>query len=611
MYQAPLTPKFSRLIFIAAAVGALAAGCGGSSPSSPRNSNGGPQAEEPGGGGSSTGGFSGGGLPQGPPGGGGRSGTGGSTGFGSGGSGGAGGSGSVPSPVPPFGGSADAGAAPSGPDAGAGAMGNTNIALGGSQDFGYFRALLNANKVPEPKDFEAAGFFAEHHTPLPTPVCGERVCLQTMLAVMGNLSTGQSCTMLQIGLNSPLVADPNNRPPLSLALSIDVSGSMNQGGKIDFVRAGLEKLIDGMRDTDKVAIITYSDAVTNLFPLAEVGLQRARLREIVRGLQAVGGTNLHDGLKAAFQEVLRNLNSDRQNRVILLSDGQPTVGITGTDAILAMSKSFNSEGVGLTTIGLGTDFNAPLMRGLAQQGDGNFYFLENSAAVSEVFTDELSYFTVPVAFDLKVKMTTGTHYNFGRAYGSPFWKDSATGGGLEVPSVFLAHRKSHADQTPAGGRRGGGSALLIELMPKRDTDDGSGLSSADVSTVEFSFREPGTNRIITKEIIVNYPDAPWRTRETGFFQSADLRIVQKSFVVMNMYIGIEDASRAFHTGDRRPILGNLTRLVAAVVDYNEEIQDKDVEADLVLLRQFMDVLRRNGVVDPNQPMIPRNPWPAD
>ena len=66
--------------------------------------------------------------------------------------------------------------------------------------------------------------------------------------------------MLQLGLNSPLVADPTKRPPLTLAISVDVSGSMNAGGKIDFVRAGLEKLVDGMRDIDKLALITYSDS---------------------------------------------------------------------------------------------------------------------------------------------------------------------------------------------------------------------------------------------------------------------------------------------------------------------------------------------------------------
>ena len=178
--------------------------------------------------------------------------------------------------------------------------------------------------------------------------------------------------------------------------------------------------------------------------------------------------------------------------------------------------------------------------------------------------------------------------------------------------MFLAHRKSHADQTPQGGRRGGGSALLVELMPKRSIDDGSGLQTADVATVKVSFREPGTNQTVTDEVVVNYPNAPWDMPERGFFQSPDVPVVQKSFVMMNIYTAIEDASRNFYIGDRRMILANLKRLREAVVDYNEEIADQDIVADIALLDELMRVLRANGVTDPAEIPPPRpNPWPAD
>jgi Ca-activated chloride channel homolog len=428
--------------------------------------------------------------------------------------------------------------------------------------------------------------------------------------VMSNMATGRSCTMLQLGLNSTLVADPSMRPPLNLVIAVDVSGSMNVNGKIEFVRAGLEQLVDGLRDIDKLAIITYSDRATLVQPLTEVSLRRAELRALVRGLVATGATALHDGLKAAYEEAFRGRDSGRQNRVLLLSDGQPTIGITSTPEILNMSRGYNSEGMGLTTIGVGSDFNPELMRQLAQQADGNFYFLENAGAVKEVFGQELSYFTVPVAFDLKLSLEAGAQYNFGRAYGSSFWKDlGIVGGGLDVPSVFLAHRKSDTDQTPEGGRRGGGSALLVELMPKRDADDGSGVTTADVATVNVQFREPGTNRIVTDKVIINYPAPPWQTPERGFWTS-DLPIVQKSFVMLNIYVGIEEAVRAFHTGDRRNIIGNLRRLRAAVADYNEEVNDQDIAADLKLLDDLIAVMLRNGVIDPAAP-VPANPWPAD
>jgi Ca-activated chloride channel family protein len=485
------------------------------------------------------------------------------------------------------------------------------VSLSGSQDFGYFRRLLDAGQVPQLADFDAPGFIAEHHTALPAPACGERICLQTLLGVMTSLSARANCTMLQLGLNSPIEATPGNRPPLNLSVVVDVSGSMATAGKIDFVRSGLGLLIDGLRDTDKLAIVTYSSGVSVPFPMEEIALGRARARGVAQGLVAEGSTNLHGGLEQGYRQAALGYDSGRQNRVILLSDGQPTAGITDQPSIIAMSRAHNSDGIGLTTIGLGTDFNAGLMRDLALQADGNFYFLEDSSAVSEVFTEELSYFTVPVAFDLRLTLTAGSAYLFGRAYGSPFWTDTAAGGQLEIPSVFLAHRDSASDQTPQGGRRGGGSALLVELMPRALADDGSGVKSAEVAEVELSFREPGTNRTVTETAVVDYPYSPWVTPATGHFQGRDLAVVQKSFVMLNIYMGIERACRAFHERNDAPgALAGLRRLIAAVDDYNEEVRDADITADRALLAQLVSVMERNGTERVDEP-APVNPWPAD
>lgn len=516
--------------------------------------------------------------------------------------GGSGGSGSVNAAVSGGTGTTGSGSPP---------QGNTNVALGGSQDFGYARALLDSGQVPTLEDFDAAGFFAEHHTALPEPLCGERICLQPMLAVMGNLMNGNNCTMLQLGLNSPIVADPENRPPLNLTVVVDVSGSMATENKIEFVRDGLELLIDGMRDGDKFGLVTYSDAAEVRFAMDAVELNRAAVRTQVEQLVADGATNLYDGLELGYQEAQNNYEVARQNRVIVLSDGEPTSGITDSASILEMSKAYNSDGIGLTSIGLGTSFNAALMRDLSLQADGNFYFLEDSGAVSEVFTEELSYFTVPVALNLELTLTAGDAYDFGAAHGTPFWKDTDEGGSLNVPSVFLAHRESADDITDDGGRRGGGSALLIELMPKAVDDDGSGVSQAEVATIDIAFDDPILGERVTDRVVVDYPHAPWELVPAGYFRSDDIAVVQKSFVMLNLYVGIEEACRSFHEfGDTTENVSILRRLVAAVQDYNEEVEDADIEYDLELVEQLIDVIEQHGEpVAP--PEIPQDPWPAD
>jgi Ca-activated chloride channel family protein len=503
----------------------------------------------------------------------------------------------------------------------------TNVSFGGAQDVGFLRDQLEAGLVPSMQSLDAPGFFAEHFIELPPPSCGERLCLTPMVAVMGNLSNGNNCTMLHVGLRSPSSADPANRPPLALALVVDVSGSM-MGEKIEYVRSGLRLLVDGMLDDDQLALITYSDAASVVVPMGRVGDNRVALGRAVDALRAEGGTNLHGGLIAGYRQVLDGYDSERQNRVILLSDGNPTAGVTAPQSILDDSRAYNSDGVGLTTVGLGADFNIALMRGLAQQADGNFYFLEDADAIDEVFEEELSYFVVPIAFDLELSLTAGPEYEFGRALGAPLWQDTGTGGELSIPSVFVAHRESADDVTEDGGRRGGGSSLLVELMPAADAraDNGSG---ATIAAIDLTYRAPGMEPPVHDRVELIYPHAPDQLLPRGYFAGRESNLVsatddtrvsepfdpaaiQKSFVMLNVFVGMESAVAAFHTrsADARTI-AELDNLIDAVEDYNQEVGDADIAADLELLAMLRRNLISAGIASSLERERAFDPWPAD
>ena len=487
---------------------------------------------------------------------------------------------------------------------------NTNVNLGGAQDFGYFRRLLAEGIVPSPDNLDAAGFFAEHHTPLPTPDCGNVVCLQSMLGSASSLISDQQATILQVGLNSPLAADESQRPPLQLAIVVDVSGSMQSAGKMEFVRQGLTRLINEMRDGDAITLISYSSSAQLKFEMAEVSLARNELLDIIAGLQAGGGTNLYAGLEMGYQELLKAYDSGRQNRLILLSDGVATEGNTDSDAILAMSKAYNSDGLGLTSIGLGTDFNYELMRTLSEQADGNFYFLEDSSAVEEVFTQEISYFTVPVAFDVEIELQEGTDFTVIGSHGSRLWQESDQGGRIEIPSVFLAHREADSDVEPGDERRGGGSALIFELQPR--TNDGTSPSESAVATVSLQFREPGTNAIVQQEINVTYPMAPWMAPATGYFEH---EIITKNFVILNIFLAMQRAC-ALHYENRGEEAIILLRLVmAAAQDFeataNDGEGDLDIQLDVELMQELIDVIIANGYEEPDNIEYPDDPWPCN
>ncbi len=494
-------------------------------------------------------------------------------------------------------------------DRGGAASPGTNVGFGGAQDFGYFRSQIEAGGVPRASDMDAAGFFAEHYGELPPADCGDRICLQAMLGVMNNLIDGNNCTLLQIGLNSPIVVDPNESPPLDLSVVVDVSGSMQSENKLASVQDGLRLLINEMRDSDRIALITYDGRARVRFELGELLGNRNALLEIVDGLLAGGSTNIYDALQEGYGQLSAAFDPEREARVLLLSDGQPTAGETDPDAILTMSAAQNSDGIGLTTIGVGQSFNIELMRDLALQSDGNFYFVEDATAVNEVFTEELSYFTVPIARDVDIAVRVGPLYDFGAARGSPLWENAEDGGRLQLPSVFVAHRESADDVTDNGDRRGGGSRLLIEVMPNdRAVGD---ESSAVVAQIEMSFRDPTTGETLTQSRQVVFPNTPLETPTRGLFETP---MVEKSFVVLNIYVGVVEAVTAFHAGAPAEALDVLVGLVAAAADYEDSANDgqgdRDIRADIELMEQLIANIETLSA-EPAPTEVPEDPWPAD
>jgi Ca-activated chloride channel family protein len=491
--------------------------------------------------------------------------------------------------------------------------GNTNIGFGGAGDFGFVRALLDNNQVPAVDDIDDVGFFAEHQTTLPPADCGDRVCPHAMLGAMANLVDGSDCTLLQVGLNSPLTIDPAERPPLTLALAVDVSGSMAADDRIGFVRQGLLRLSNELDDDDQVAIVLYSTGARLALPLTAVAGHRNDIADIANGLVADGSTNIFDGLDLAFGEVVAAFDPARQHRVILLSDGVATAGDTSSLAIRAMASTWVSEGVPLTTIGVGTDFDLELMRGLAEDGDGNFYFLDDPTAVDEVFTEEVATFLMPVAFDVTLSVDLGSEWTIRNVYGvradgnHPFVvDDGGNGGSVTLNAVYLAGRTDDDDTFEGEGRRGGGSALLLEVMPV--TLDA--LDISQVGQVSVTFSAPGATEPTIMATSSTYPIGSTTLPARGYFSS---RIVEKSFVMLNLVVGMRSASTAFHAGQADEAASILDALVLAAADYEDSANngdgDADIAADIELLEQFRDVIvAQGGTPDGDNES---DPWPAD
>lgn len=460
-----------------------------------------------------------------------------------------------------------------------------NVGFGGAQDIGQFRGILDDGGIPGENTLDANGFFSEHYTELPPADCGQIVCLESMLAVGRDWRTDQYQAALQVSLSTTVDPAELERLPLNLVVVVDTSGSMSADNRIGFVKQGLHLLVDQLEDGDRLSVVRYASNVEVLSSL-EATLDRAALHDTVDALVAAGATNIHGGLKTGFELAGSAFDPARQNRVILLSDGLATSGITDDASIQEMAVGFIADGIGLTTIGVGTDFNVELMRGLAERGAGNFYFLEDAQAITEVFVDELTYFVTPLALGVQIEVLAGSSYDLGEVVGTRLWKTEGRSGSVFIPGVFVASRTDDQPDEP-GGRRGGGGAIFLSMTPR----DGVFEAPDEVARVRLSYRLPGETESIEQVITVRNPGDPGVVPDEDLYLSH--QAMAEHYAAYNVFLGLRDATRSaawdYHCA--MTILADLDRDLAA---WNQEFADEDIAADRALIQQFMGNLELQG-----------------
>lgn len=495
------------------------------------------------------------------------------------------------------GGAADSALGGGSPTVSNGGGGNTGVSQPGAQDFGLFRQILEDGEIPTPDAIDALGFFAEHKLDYPDATCGNDLCLHGLLGVQGNLITGANCTMVQLGMNSPIRIEDLNRPPMHLVLAIDVSGSM-RGDPIRYVKQGLTDMVDQLRPEDLVTVVTYSTDAAIVVPTSSVADGTA-LKAAFARLQAQGSTNIFDGLFTALQASDSQLKTSWQNRVILLSDGVATAGITDVGRMRALAAGYAKKGIGITTIGVGTDFDVGLMRDIGEVGAGNFYFLENPAAAAEVFTEEVNTFLYPIAHDVEISVSAGSGYALRRVFGTNSYTGGTLSGSIELPTLFLAGRLRASDPIE-GGRRGGGGAIMIELLPK--SDQANVIEPLRVADLRIAFTDPRSGQRISQSIDIDNSELPGVIPENGLFTNPT---VAKGFIMLNIFAGFELAAQLSEDADVGAARGVLQNLRDGVEAWLETNVDPDIEDDL----RYIKLFETNLANVPQQTPISRPPEP--
>jgi Ca-activated chloride channel family protein len=217
-----------------------------------------------------------------------------------------------------------------------------------------------------------------------------------------------------IAVNSPATVDliinfqaPENqkakyRRPLNLSIVLDRSGSM-AGSPLQYAIKAAQKLIDYLTPEDILSIVIYDDHVDTILS-PQLVIDPNSIKVLLSRIRVAGCTNLSGGWLMGCNHVKANLSSDRLNRVLLLTDGLANVGQTDQNILIKTAADQAEKGVTTTTLGFGGYFNEDLLIGMANAGQGNFYFIQSPDDAADVFAIEMESLVSVVAQNLMVTL---------------------------------------------------------------------------------------------------------------------------------------------------------------------------------------------------------------
>ncbi len=201
------------------------------------------------------------------------------------------------------------------------------------------------------------------------------------------LAGGRQKAVVKVTLDAPKAPRVDKRPPVNLTIVMDRSGSMS-GQKIEKAREAAITALRRLGPEDLFSLVTYDDYVNTVIP-AQSAANTEWIEARIRAIGPGGSTALFAGVSQGASEVRKNLNGRYVNRVLLLSDGLANVGPSSPEELGRLGTAFRKEGISVTTIGVGTDYNEDLMALMAQASDGNTYFVESSVDLPRIFGAEL------------------------------------------------------------------------------------------------------------------------------------------------------------------------------------------------------------------------------
>ncbi|XP_003988134.2 inter-alpha-trypsin inhibitor heavy chain H2 [Felis catus] len=194
---------------------------------------------------------------------------------------------------------------------------------------------------------------------------------------------------------------PNNLDPIpkNILFVIDVSGSM-WGVKMKQTVEAMKTILDDLRAEDKFSVVDFNHNVRTWRHdlVSATKSQTADAKKYIEKIQPSGGTNINEALLRAIfilneANNLGLLDPESVSLIILVSDGDPTVGELKLSKIQKNVKQNIRDNISLFSLGIGFDVDYDFLKRLSNENRGiaqRIYGNQDTSAQLKKFYNQVS-----------------------------------------------------------------------------------------------------------------------------------------------------------------------------------------------------------------------------
>ncbi len=266
--------------------------------------------------------------------------------------------------------------------------------------YSNIRRFINNGQIPPADAVRIEEMVNYFHYDYPEPEGTDPIAIVTELT---ECPWNKKHKLLHIGMQAQKM-DIADLPPSNLVFLIDVSGSMGEYNKLPLVKQSLKLLVQNLREEDRIAIVVYAGNAGLVLPSTK-GSDKRTIISALDALESGGSTAGGAGIQLAYKTALDNFIKKGNNRVILATDGDFNVGVSGDNELEDLITGEREKGVFLTCLGYGMgNYKDSKLEILADKGNGNYAYIDNLNEAKKTLVNEFGGTIFTVAKDVKTQV---------------------------------------------------------------------------------------------------------------------------------------------------------------------------------------------------------------